>query len=265
MHMDEQWKKMISSGRLEERNVISIESVDSTNTLAMKKGRQGAVTGTLVIAETQSKGRGRLGKTWESPTGAGLYFSIILRPKLLPADLPKITLGAGLAVCKAIERETGLSPGLKWPNDILLKNRKCGGILTETDTMATTGPAMVVLGIGLNITTPEEAFSGSLAERATSLLAASGRIFSRSALLTAIVQEVEEVVARMGEDDFPEILAEWRKRDGIKGKEISCVEVGGRVVSGISLGPDENGVLHVQDSAGSVHQVLSGDINLASK
>ena len=153
------WQQMQDSGLLrEDRPVIMLETTESTNTVAMELGKQGAAAGTLVIAESQTKGRGRLSRTWISPKGTGLYFSIILRPKLDLEDLPKITIAAGVAICKALEKATSVAPQIKWPNDILVDNKKCGGILTEAGPLTASDLPLVILGVGLNISTPLSAF-----------------------------------------------------------------------------------------------------------
>jgi BirA family biotin operon repressor/biotin-[acetyl-CoA-carboxylase] ligase len=157
-----------------------VAQAESTNSLALEMGKQGAAAGTVVVAETQTRGRGRQQRAWFSPPGTGLYFSVILRPQLDPVELPKITLVAGVAVCEAIEQACQVSFGLKWPNDLLFGGKKCGGILCETGPLTGTDNGrgiLVILGVGLNITIPESTFPAELRARATSLLAATGRVY----------------------------------------------------------------------------------------
>ena len=132
--------------------VLHFVSLPSTNDLAKDLARQGYPEGSVVVAETQSAGRGRLGRVWESPPGTGIYLSVILRPRLPPTELPKLTLTAAVAVVEAIKEATGLSMGIKWPNDILLAGKKLGGILTEMETESDQ-MSHVILGVGLNINT----------------------------------------------------------------------------------------------------------------
>jgi len=259
---DDLWQTMIRTGELGRHPVHFFDCTGSTNDLALVLSNTGAPDGALVVADSQSAGRGRLeGRTWLSPPGTGLYFSLILRPHLAPADFPKLTLAAGLALCKALESHTQCQPGLKWPNDLFLHGKKCGGILTETQAVAGAGQTAVVIGIGLNVNTPSEAFSGELRAKATSLLAETGDSFDRGPLLAAILAELDLVVARLEKGDFPGILAEWRQRDIHTDLHVSWVNTRGQIITGISLGPDEEGFLHIRDAQGQVHSVISGDIS----
>ncbi len=261
---DNLWQTMIRTGELGRHPVHFFPCTGSTNDLALALSNTGAPDATLVVADSQSAGRGRLtGRTWHSPPGAGLYFSLILRPHLAPADFPKLTLAAGLALCKGLESHTPCRPGLKWPNDLFLHGRKCGGILTETQGLAGAGQTAVVIGIGLNVNTPSESFSGELLTKATSLLAETGTCHDRGPLLAAILTELDLVVARLEQGNFSGILAEWRRRDIHAGRQVSWVNTHGRIVTGISLGPDEEGLLHVRDTQGQSHFVISGDVALA--
>jgi BirA family biotin operon repressor/biotin-[acetyl-CoA-carboxylase] ligase len=258
---DPLWQQL-ATGSFAGRPAQLLVSTESTNSDALALGRQGAVEGTLIVAETQSRGRGRLGRAWLSPPETGLYFSLILRPRLAPADFPKITLAAGLAVCQAIEVEAGMSPAIKWPNDLLLAGRKFCGILAEGEPLADHGP-FAVLGIGINVATPLNAFPGELQSKATSLLAHSGKHYTRGPLLAAILTRLEATLSRLEEGDFQGILAEWRQRDALLGKRFSWLTPSGAIVTGVALGPDEEGILHLRDDAGVVHEVLSGDLDLA--
>jgi BirA family transcriptional regulator, biotin operon repressor / biotin---[acetyl-CoA-carboxylase] ligase len=257
---DPLWQQL-ATGFFAGRPARLLATTESTNRDALAEGRREAVAGTLIVADGQTGGRGRLGRPWLSPPGTGLYFSVILRPRLAPADLPKITLAAGLAVCQAVEAETGLQPAIKWPNDLLLDGRKFCGILTESELPPGRAP-LAVLGIGINVNTPATLFPAELRERATSLLAHAGSQYHRGPLLAAILVRLDVVLARLEEGAFLEILGEWRRRDALTGKHLSWVTPGGAVVSGIGLGPDDEGVLHIRDDAGARHEVLSGDLNL---
>ena len=250
------------------REIIRLEVTESTNSVALGLAKQGAEAGTVVVADAQTGGRGRLNRSWLSPPDMGLYFSIIARPALTPENLPKVTIGAGLAICKALEAEFAVSPGIKWPNDLLLKGLKFGGILTETGSLQNISPEqhpLVVVGVGLNLFPPEGGFPPELKERATSLSFHVNSKISAAILLDACIIEIEEVVQRLEQGDFPAILKEWKERDASRGKELSWVTPQGAVITGVSLGPDAEGVLRIRDKAGTIHAVLSGDINLAGK
>jgi len=238
----------------------------STNSLAMELAMAGAAAGTVVVAETQTRGRGRLHRQWFSPPRAGLYFSMILRPQLPVADLPKITLAAGVALCEALEMVCQVSPGLKWPNDLLLDGKKCGGILCETGPLseaADRNGIVVILGVGLNVTTPASAFPEKLRSRATSLLVATGRQYDKDAVLEVMLARIDETIARLESGDIGAVLDQWRSRDVLLGKTLSWLNQAGRVVMGRALGIDRNGHYHIRDKRGRVHQVVSGDISLA--
>jgi BirA family transcriptional regulator, biotin operon repressor / biotin---[acetyl-CoA-carboxylase] ligase len=260
---DPLWQQL-ATGSLAGRPARLLATTDSTNRDALAEGRRGAAAGTLIVADGQTGGRGRLGRPWLSPPGTGLYFSVILRPRLAPADLPKITLAAGLAVCQAVEAETGLQPAIKWPNDLLLGGRKFCGILTESE-LPPGGVQLAVLGIGININTPAALLPPELREKATSLLDHTGRRYHRGPLLAAILVRLDAVLAQLEKGLFREILSEWRQRDGLAGRRLSWVTPAGTVVTGIGLGPDDEGVLHIRDDAGTEHEVLSGDLKLAER
>ena len=262
---DPLWERMRESGRLAGHPVRFLTETDSTNSVALRLAADGVEAGVLVVAETQSKGRGRLGRGWSSPMGTGLYCSLILRPILPLADYPKITLVAGLGVCRALEKVTGCRPGLKWPNDLYLDGRKCGGILTETGPLTGEARPAVVVGVGLNVNTEPHGFPESLREKAVSLRMIMGKLEQRGPLLAAIVEEVTATVRRLEQGDFSVMLIEWRQRDIHAGKEVAWVSTQGQVVRGLSLGPDQEGLLHIRDSSGMVHAVLSGDIDQVRK
>ena len=248
------------------REIVRLKVTESTNAVALELGQQGAVPGTVVVAETQTGGRGRLNRSWLSPAGTGLYFSVVLRPALAPEDLPRVTLAAGLAVCKAVETEYGIYPKIKWPNDLLLDGRKFGGILTETESLAGSGSSpLVVVGIGLNLSSPGGGFPDDLLERATAISLHADREISAAILLESCVVAIENEVLRLEKGDFAAILKEWSQRDAIKGKVLTWVTPKGQKVTGVSLGPDPDGTLRIKDDSGDIHIVISGDVNLVGK
>ena len=257
---DSLWREIVAGGQLDGHPLRYIASVDSTNTLALSLGRAGEKTGTVVVADTQTGGRGRLGKSWLSPPGAGLYASIILRPDLPVKGLSSLTLAAGLAAAKAIEQVCDLRTGIKWPNDVLLAGRKAAGVLVECD-LSGAAP-LLVLGLGINLTTREAEFPPELRGRATSLLLASGKAVGRGAMLKALLAAVEWTMARMEQEDFAGILEDWRTRDVTLGRSLAWLTVDGQVVAGVSLGPDQEGYLLIRDREGRCHQALSGAIEL---
>ena len=240
------------------------ETIPSTNIVAKKLAEEGAVHGTAVIAANQTAGRGRLGKNWYSSAGKGLYCSIIVRTKLSVEDYPKITLAAGLGVALAIERIAGVIVQLKWPNDIFIDGKKCGGILTESSSLnERVERRYAVIGIGLNLGATFADFPVDIRDMVTSLFIVTGKIYDAQQVFSRIRDEVLRQLDVFYNDGFPPILASWKGRDFLLGKEMECVSSEGKIVVGVSLGPDAAGQLHVRAPDGKIHTVLSGDIRLA--
>lgn len=256
------WQQIQQKGLLEGgRQVHYFQTVASTNSLALELGQAGAATGTVFVAETQTQGRGRLGKEWESPQGTGLYCTVLLRPTVPLQHLARITLAAGLAVAKAIDEVSGLTSRIKWPNDVLLQGQKVAGILAECHMQGGEDP-LIALGIGINLGTSRDQFSQELRSRATSLLLASGKGVSKGIMLEALLRWIDLMVYRLEQGDFREVLDEWRTKDATAHKKLTWLTTAGRAVHGVSLGPDQEGLLVIRDSAGHRHHVLSGDLDL---
>jgi len=232
------------------------ESLPSTNDLAKDLGARGAPEGTVVVAESQTRGRGRLGRDWNSPPGVGLYVSLLLRPPLPPEELPQITLTAAVAAVKAVRRVTGLAAGIKWPNDLLWQGRKLGGILTEMETEADRIRHLVV-GLGVNVNNRD--FPPELAPTATSLALAGGGPVSRVRLLTAYLEEFEVLYERFLARAFGDILAEWKEYAVTLGRAVT-VRQGPREISGLALEVAPDGALLVQTRPGEIVRVTSGEI-----
>ena len=253
---------------MKNREIIRFDVIESTSSKALALGRQGVAAGTVIVAETQTGGRGRLHRNWLSPPGTGLYFSIILRPELDPNDLSKITLAAGVAVCKAIELESGVLPKIKWPNDLLLDDKKFGGILSETGPVAETAAGhqtLVIVGIGLNIQEPVGGFPSDLQITATTLSQHTDTTVVKEDLVLAIADALDKEVALLEKGDFKKILDQWKQRDGIKDRRLTWVTPKGEKVNGVSLGPDADGMLQIKDGEGKIHTVISGDLSLFGK
>ncbi len=243
-----------------DQDIIRLEITDSTNRVALDAAEQGAAHGTAVISDSQHAGRGRLGKSWISPPGTGLYCSLVVRPKLDAAEYPQLSFVAGLAVAVTIDRIYDLNTGLKWPNDIYFSTKKCGGILIESR------PAKemsAVVGIGLNVNTEAAMFPDEISERATSLFLQSGRKMDIESLFIELRKEVLTHIASLETAGFAAIMKQWRQRDVFLGKRLEWLSVSGERVVGESLGPDDQGLLHVRSDDGKIHQILSGDVTLA--
>jgi BirA family biotin operon repressor/biotin-[acetyl-CoA-carboxylase] ligase len=232
-------------------------SVGSTMDEAFRLGLDGAPEGALVVAEAQTRGRGRLGRNWSSPKSKGIYFSLILRPKIPPAQAPMLTLAAAVAVTRAVTAAaSGLTPRIKWPNDILLGARKVCGILTELRA-ETDRVQFVVVGVGLNVnTTPTQ-----LLPEATSLRIETGAGLSRLALLQDILRHYETVYLSFLKNGPAGILAEWRARCGTLGCQVRFSERGEPFV-GIAEDLADDGSLLVRLPGGKVVRRMAGDILL---
>ena len=242
------------------------ESIPSTNTIAKELAQNGAPHGTAVIAANQLEGRGRLGKSWHSVAGKGLYCSIIVRPKLSPQDFPKLTLVAGLGVAQAVESLSGKIPQLKWPNDIFMDGKKCGGILTESSSLnGVENQRFAVIGIGLNLSSSLKDFPEDLRGKITSLYIETELCFDPKEVFSTVRDEILHLIELFSKEGFAPILAAWKRRDFLLGRNMECVGSDGNIISGVSLGPDDEGQLHVEDMNGEIHTVLSGDIRLATR
>lgn len=257
------WEEMVRDRAIAGHSLVYFQETDSTNARAMEMGLSGAQTGTVVLADSQTGGKGRLGRFWLSPAGSGLYFSVILRPRLEMGDLSKITLVAGVALCRAVRRLYSFVPQMKWPNDLLIANRKCGGILVEADLRNQSVP-LIILGIGLNATTPLSSFPEEFREVTTSLQCHVDKPILRKELLEAVLVETDALIGQFEGKGFSEILNEWKKYDATLGKILTWITADRKVVKGVSLGPDNEGRLHIHSSDGIIHEVLSGDIRLAN-
>lgn len=225
------------------------ETVGSTNTQALAWAREGAPEGSVVVAEYQTKGRGRLGRTWAATRGLNLTLSVILRPTLAPDRLGLITLAACVAAAEAIEAfTTPISPHIKWPNDVLLSGRKCCGMLLES---ALTGQAAhsVILGIGLNVN--QDHFPEALAGQATSLLLETGRLMPRPPLLAALLRHLEHHYDTLAIDGGQAVRTQYLARMPDQGQPVTLrLAEGAQTFHGRIAGIDEYGALCLQTDRG---------------
>ncbi len=239
------------------RPVHYFQTIDTTMREAGERAGRGEPHGTVVIAEEQTAGRGRLGRTWSSAPGAGLYFSLILRLELEAAQAPLVTLALGLAVARAIQQATNLACDLRWPNDVLLGGRKCCGILAELlgeDSRARS----VIAGIGVNVNQRE--FSKDLAGTATSLYQQTGCEYSREALLAAILAEIDRHLAMLV-DRGPAVIVELFSGASsyAAGKRV-VVSGGAADLVGATAGLTASGTLLLRLDDGQVTPVVAGSV-----
>lgn len=226
------------------------ESLPSTMDHAFELAVQGASEGTLVCAETQTRGRGRMERVWNSPKAKGIYMSMVLRPELAPADVAKMTLFAAVAICEAVINVTQLNVRIKWPNDLLIDGKKIAGILTEMSGEMDR-VRFIILGVGLNVNTTRK----NLPETATSLKLESGHAFSRIVLLQEILQSVETWSKTLHEFGFDPITQRWRELSTTLGKNVSVGDVSGKAID-----LDHNGGLIIETTAGERIRCMSGDV-----
>lgn len=242
------------------REIRVFKETDSTNDLVDKLAHDGVAEGMVVFAESQNQGRGRLGRRWLSPAGKGLWFSVLLRPNLSPMAATQLTVISAVAVSRAIERETGLRPGIKWPNDIMFGTRKCAGILIELSTEID-HIRHAVLGIGVDVNLAAEDFPPELRDIATSLRAEAGREIDRPALAAAMLRELDYVYARLREGDFHQVGDEWMRRCSTLGRRVT-LKIGDRTIQGVAEALDDEGALVVRNDHGHVERILGGDVTM---
>lgn len=236
------------------------EHVDSTNTRLKALARQGAPEGTVLVAESQYSGRGRLGRSFHSPKGQGIYMSILLRPQSLPQELMHLTCAVGCAMCDAVERTVGLRPGIKWINDLVWDRKKLGGILVEMGLSPSGGLDYAVAGIGINCAQRPDDFPPELQDKATSLEIVSGRNVDRGALAAAMMDSLYRMSRNLLTRKM-EMMAQYRQDCVTLGREIALVREG-TVLRGTALDVDENGALLVRYSDGRIETVNSGEVSV---
>lgn len=236
------------------------ETVDSTNRVAMERARAGAPEGTVVLADSQTAGRGRLQRSWQSPPGCNLYLSVVLRPAIPPHDAPQMTLLAGVAAAETI---AAVLPGrvrIKWPNDLLVGDRKVCGILTETR-MAAGGIDFVIVGIGLNINMRRAEFAAAHRETATSLCEEAGRELSRGELLVSLCERFGQWYDRYLRYGFSPVRERWLSRCGMAGERLR-IRFGDGEQEGAFAGIDHDGALLIADEQGALRRVTAGDATI---
>ena len=236
--------------------VLRYESLPSTNSEVARLAGEGAEEGLAVVADEQTAGRGRLQRAWSSPKGAGLYFSILLRPKLAPNRWPLITFVAALATGDALLEAASVQTDIKWPNDLLAHERKICGILAEA--IETSTGRAVVLGIGINLT--NQAFPDDLINVATSVANESGRPAEREAILTALLQALARWYSLLQEPDGAEkIAAAWSSRSSWATGKLVQVANGAETLQGHTRGIENDGALRLETAQG-IQLIRAGDV-----
>ncbi|MCL6635952.1 MAG: biotin--[acetyl-CoA-carboxylase] ligase [Peptococcaceae bacterium] len=245
------------------RTVYYYDIVDSTNREARVLASRGAPDGALVVAEEQTGGRGRLGWGWFSPRSQGIWCSLVLRPGIQPAEAPPVTMLTAVAAASAVEKVTGLKPGIKWPNDLLAEGKKVCGILTEMDAELERVNFLVV-GMGLNVNIPPENFPEELRETATSLHLAGNRPVSRLALLSQFLREFETCYRVWLKSGFGPVLQEWKKRCVTLNSAVR-VSTARDAWEGWAEDVDVDGALILRLPDGSRQRFMAGEVSLRNR
>lgn len=241
--------------------IYRFETISSTNDEASRLAREGAEAFTVVVADSQQAGRGRNGHSWVSPAGVGLYASVVLRPRVATEFLPTVTLLAGIAAAEAVMGCSGLPVMIKWPNDLLIYNRKVAGLLCEAE-LFSSGDSVVIAGLGVNVNTSETALPARTRFPATSLLIESGHHTDRDALLEAWVARLRDWMAIFETQGVEQILAAWRQRDALTDRKIHVLLPDRATIRGVGAGVAGDGSLLVKLDDGSVRSVIAGEVSL---
>lgn len=247
----ENWQKLLKTQWAGRPEAICEATLPSTNTRLKEAAKQGALHGTVCLAETQTAGKGRLGRSWFSPPGRGLWVSVLVKPAMPMERWPHLTLAAALAMAKAVEKQAA-KPAIKWPNDLVLEGKKICGILLEM------GPDFVIVGTGLNLrpgSYPEE-----LKDKAASLEELSGRPADRDTILADYLLYLEEAVEALEKEGLQGIREAYEKRSCTLGRQV--VVSGGMDARGRAESLDENGALILRLENGETCRVLAGDVSV---
>lgn len=240
------------------RKIVYMESCPTTQSIAHEEARQGAADGTVVISEEQTAGKGRLARNWSSTKGKGIWMSIILRPDIPPQLSPQFTLVAAVALTRSIADVAGVTPSIKWPNDLLINGKKCTGILTELQAEADRVQS-IILGIGVNVNQFLEDFPKELQSIATSIRIETGKEIDRVLLTAKIFEYIEKYTDLYIEQGFKPLKLLWEGYSDTIGKRIRASMVNKEII-GRAVGITEEGVLQLQTDDGVIHGIYSADI-----
>lgn len=242
-------------------SLVWLDTVDSTNTLAKRLAAGGATHGTVIIADHQTGGRGRRGRSFHSPAGTGIYMSLILRPACAPGELMHLTCAAAVALSDAVECATGIRPGIKWTNDLVCGNRKIAGILTELGFTPQGTLDYAIIGAGLNCNQSPDDFPEEIRGIAGSLRTVTGAPADQARIAAAMMDAFFRMDGMLLTEKA-EILARYRKNCITLGKEVSVVKADGCVRHATALSVDDQGALVVRFSDGVTETVNSGEVSI---
>ena len=243
------------------RHLVTLALTSSTNAEAFRLAEEGAAEGTVVTADEQSKGKGRLGRTWSSPPGANLYCSAILRPQIKPFEAPQLTFLSAVAVARAIKQVSDLKPEIKWPNDVLIGGKKVAGLLNEMSA-ETDGINFVILGIGVNLNMTADQFPDDLRHPATSLYLEGGAKVGRARFTALLLNELDRLYTGFLDCGFAQVRREWQELCNATGREVVVSNLGCADIRGRFAGIDSDGALLAQRPDGTIERILSGDVRV---
>ncbi len=239
------------------RQIVFYDTVGSTNTVALELA-QGTEEGSVVIADRQEKGRGRLGRSWVSPPGVNIYLSIILRPRLGPAYATLLTILSAVACTYALRKTAGLAVSVKWPNDLMVSDRKLGGILTETKVIREE-IVLAILGIGINVNMTASDFPDHIRSTATSVKNETSKNIKREPIISAILNETDRWYKVLQINQTQEIISEWQRLTSTLGRQV-LVTTGQDTYTGLAEAIDDRGMLLVRLPSGETKRISSGDL-----
>lgn len=240
------------------RNIHFEETVDSTQNIAQMLALEGAAEGTLVVAEEQLGGRGRLERKWQSPKYKGIWMSLILKPSIPIMKTPQLTLLTAVAVVQGIQEATGVQANIKWPNDLLVNGKKLTGILTEMQADSDRIHSLII-GIGINVNQQLEDFPEELQESATSIYLETNKSWDRAKIIQEIMKQIEKLYLLYLEKGFYPIKLLWESYSISLGNKVTANTLNGSIF-GLAKGITDDGVLLLEDEEGVVHSIYSADI-----
>ncbi len=261
LHADDLVSRLADHRRIG-RSIQVFQETSSTNDVVERLARDGVEEGAVVFAESQTQGRGRMGRRWESPSGRGLWFSVLLRPRIPLTAATQLTVMAAVAAARAIGSASGVEPEIKWPNDLHLRGRKCGGILLELGAEADQ-IHHVVLGMGIDVNLSTQEIPLQIRTIATSLSLESGRHIDRPALAARLLEELDIAYHGILSGRFSALADEWERHCTTLGRRVS-IRVGPREIHGLAEALDEQGALLLRTEHGRLERIIGGEVSLLS-
>ncbi len=235
--------------------------IDSTNTYAFKRAQEGGVEGEIVVSEGQTRGKGRMGRHWASPAYLNLYFSVILRPKLPPAEAPQLTLMSAVALAETVQSFLPYPPEIKWPNDIIVGGKKLAGILTEAS-CESDKILFVIIGIGVNLNFTLALMPEAIQDHTTSILILTQKPVDRTAFMQRLIHNLDKCYGELEDKGFSFLARRWESFFGLKGKNIKIQMTSSpdQATCGKAMGIDSDGALILEDDRGVLRRIIAGEV-----